>query len=55
MNPAEGPAADYLRGFIAVGHYGHAQDVAGMVAYLAGPGGRHVSGSSVLVDGGFAA
>ncbi|SMD26979.1 SDR family oxidoreductase [Kibdelosporangium aridum] len=33
MNPAEGPAADYLRGFIAVGHYGHAQDVAGMVAY----------------------
>ncbi|MGW5442685.1 3-oxoacyl-ACP reductase family protein [Streptomyces sp. DASNCL29] len=55
MNPAEGPAADFLRGFIAVGHYGHARDVAGMVAYLAGPGGRHVTGNSILVDGGFAA
>ena len=28
---------------------------AGMVVYLAGPGGRHVTGSSTLVDGGFAA
>jgi NAD(P)-dependent dehydrogenase (short-subunit alcohol dehydrogenase family) len=55
MNPADGPAADFLRGFIALGHYGQAQDVAGMVAYLAGPGGRHVTGSSILVDGGFAA
>jgi 3-oxoacyl-[acyl-carrier protein] reductase len=43
------------RGFIAVGHYGQAREVAGMVAYLAGPGGRHVTGSSILVDGGFAA
>ncbi|MEU6602950.1 SDR family NAD(P)-dependent oxidoreductase [Streptomyces flaveolus] len=55
MNPAEGPAADFLRGFIALGHYGHARDVAGMVAYLAGPGGRHITGNSILVDGGFAA
>jgi 3-oxoacyl-[acyl-carrier protein] reductase len=50
-----GPAADFLRGFIALGHYGQARDVAGMVAYLAGPGGRHVTGNSVLVDGGFTA
>jgi 3-oxoacyl-[acyl-carrier protein] reductase len=55
MNPAEGPVADFLREFIAIGHYGQARDVAGMVAYLAGPGGRHVTGSSILVDGGFAA
>jgi NAD(P)-dependent dehydrogenase (short-subunit alcohol dehydrogenase family) len=55
MNPADGPAADFLRGFIALGHYGQARDVAGMVAYLAGPGGRHVTGSSVQVDGGFTA
>jgi 3-oxoacyl-[acyl-carrier protein] reductase len=55
MNPAEGPAADFLRVFIALGHYGHARDVAGMVAYLAGPGGGHVTGNSILVDGGFAA
>ncbi|MGW0515710.1 SDR family NAD(P)-dependent oxidoreductase [Crossiella sp. NPDC003009] len=55
MNPAEGPAADYLRGFIALGHYGHARDIAGMVAHLAGPGGRFVTGTSILVDGGFAA
>ncbi|WP_432253661.1 SDR family NAD(P)-dependent oxidoreductase [Streptomyces sp. HNM1019] len=55
MNPAGGPAADFLRGFIPLGRYGHARDVAGMVAYLAGPGGRHVTGNSILVDGGFAA
>jgi 3-oxoacyl-[acyl-carrier protein] reductase len=55
MNPAEGPGAGFLRGFIALGHYGQAQDIAGMVAFLAGPGGRHVTGSSILVDGGFAA
>ncbi|MFI7616484.1 3-oxoacyl-ACP reductase family protein [Nonomuraea terrae] len=55
MNPADGAAADFLRQFIAVGHYGHARDIAGMVAYLAGPGGRHVSGGSIAVDGGFAA
>ncbi|WP_437113966.1 SDR family oxidoreductase [Streptomyces violaceusniger] len=54
-NPAEGPAADFLRGFIALGHDGHARDVAGTVACLAGPGGRHVTGNSILVDGGFAA
>jgi 3-oxoacyl-[acyl-carrier protein] reductase len=54
MNPADGPAADFLGGFIALGHYGKDQDVAAMVAHLAGPGGRHVTGSSILVDGGFA-
>jgi len=55
MNPATGPAADFLRDFIPLGHYGHTQDIAGMVAYLAGPGGRHVTGTSILVDGGFTA
>jgi 3-oxoacyl-[acyl-carrier protein] reductase len=55
MNPADGASADFLRGFTALGHYGEARDIAGMVAYLAGPGGRFVSGTSILVDGGFAA
>jgi hypothetical protein len=27
-------------------------DIANIVAYLAGPGGRHISGTAITVDGG---
>jgi len=36
-------------------HYGEARDIAGMVAFLAGPEGRYVTGASLAVDGGYAA
>ncbi|MBP2479220.1 3-oxoacyl-[acyl-carrier protein] reductase [Crossiella equi] len=55
MNPADGASADFLRGLIPLGHYGHARDIAAMVAHVAGPGGRFVTGTSLRVDGGFAA
>ncbi|WP_119460022.1 3-oxoacyl-ACP reductase family protein [Rhodospirillaceae bacterium SYSU D60014] len=55
MNPADGPDAEAQRSFMAVGHYGSADDVAAMVAHLAGPGGRFVTGASIAVDGGYAA
>ena len=55
MNPADGPAADAERAFIALGKYADPDDIAGMVAYLAGPGGRYITGTSFAVDGGFAA
>jgi 3-oxoacyl-[acyl-carrier protein] reductase len=52
MNPADGPGADAQRAASALGRYGTAEDVAAAVAFLAGPGGRSVSGSSILVDSG---
>ena len=55
MNPADGPDASAERAFIALGHYGHADDIAATVAFLAGEGGRYVTGTTVAVDGGYAA
>jgi 3-oxoacyl-[acyl-carrier protein] reductase len=55
MNPADGPGADLLRTVTAAGRYGQADDIAATVAYLAGDGGRYVTGTAVTVDGGFAA
>jgi 3-oxoacyl-[acyl-carrier protein] reductase len=55
MNPADGPGADFLRPVTAVGRYGQADDIAAVVAHLAGEGGRYVTGTAVTVDGGFAA
>jgi NAD(P)-dependent dehydrogenase (short-subunit alcohol dehydrogenase family) len=55
MNPADGPGATLLSSVPALGRYGNAEDIAAMVAYLAGEGGRYVTGASVSVDGGFGA
>jgi 3-oxoacyl-[acyl-carrier protein] reductase len=55
MNPAGGPAAEFLRTIPALGHYGSAGDIAATVAHLAGDGGRYVTGTAITVDGGFAA
>jgi 3-oxoacyl-[acyl-carrier protein] reductase len=55
LNPADGPNAATIKGFIALGHYASPADVAGTVAFLAGPDGRYVTGASVNVDGGFTA
>ena len=40
---------------MAAGRYGKPEDVAAMVAYLAGESGRFVTGASIAVDGGYAA
>ncbi|MBA2550933.1 MAG: SDR family oxidoreductase [Nocardioidaceae bacterium] len=55
MNPAEGPDAAAELGFIALGHYGTGADLAATVAHLAGEGGRYITGTSIAVDGGYAA
>jgi 3-oxoacyl-[acyl-carrier protein] reductase len=54
MNPADGPAAEFFATFPALGRYGEADDIAAAVAYLAGDGGRYVTGATLTVDGGFA-
>jgi len=53
LNPANGAFADMLRKFMAVPHYGSADDIAAMVAYLAGPESGFVTGASLTIDGGF--
>jgi 3-oxoacyl-[acyl-carrier protein] reductase len=53
MNPAQGEFADMVRRFMAVPHYGSTDDVAAMVAYLAGPEAGFVTGASLTIDGGF--
>jgi NAD(P)-dependent dehydrogenase (short-subunit alcohol dehydrogenase family) len=52
---ADGPCAGILRPVTAVGRYGHVDDIAAVVAHLAGDGGRYITGTAVTVDGGFAA
>jgi NAD(P)-dependent dehydrogenase (short-subunit alcohol dehydrogenase family) len=55
MNPASGEGADAQRSMLALGHYGTPDDIAATVAHLAGDGGRFITGTTILVDGGFAA
>ncbi len=55
MNPANGPAASFLSSIPALGRFGTAEDIAAIVAHLAGDGGRYVTGAAIRVDGGFAA
>jgi 3-oxoacyl-[acyl-carrier protein] reductase len=55
MNPAESDFAEGLHGLMALPRHGHADEVAAMVAYLAGPEAAFVTGADLLIDGGFAA
>ena len=55
MNPAEGEFADGMRGFMAIPRYGDADEIAAMVAWLAGPESAFVTGASLTIDGGFTA
>ncbi len=55
MNPANGDRAANMVAVLSLSHYGEARDIAGMVAFLAGPEGRYITGASLAVDGGYAA
>ena len=55
MNPADGPFAETLKGFMAIKRYGKGDEIAGMVAYLASPEAAFVTGACLTIDGGFAA
>ena len=52
MNPADGPHAEHQRRKMATPRFGEAEDIAGMVAWLAGPEGRFVTGAALTIDGG---
>jgi 3-oxoacyl-[acyl-carrier protein] reductase len=52
MNPADGEGAEHQRGLTALGRFQTAEELAATVAHLAGPGGRTITGASLLVDAG---
>ncbi|MEY7972917.1 SDR family oxidoreductase [Saccharomonospora xinjiangensis] len=52
MNPADGPLSDVQRAATALGRYNHVDDIAAAVSYLAGDGGRNVTGTTLVVDAG---
>lgn len=53
LSPADSPDADMIKGFTALQRYGTPDEIAGAVAYLAGPDGRYVTGATINIDGGF--
>lgn len=55
MNPHDGPMADTMHSFMAIKRHGKADEVAGLVAYLAGPEAGIITGAMHTIDGGFGA
>jgi 3-oxoacyl-[acyl-carrier protein] reductase len=55
MNPAEGAFAETMKSFLALGRYGHTDEIASLVSYLASAEAGFITGTSVTIDGGFAA
>jgi len=55
MNPADGPFASQVKGFIAVGRYGRGEEIAALVSHIAGPEGAYINGAQLKIDGGFTA
>src|ERR1700739_4786819 len=52
LNPAAGDWAVPQKAATALNRYGHVDDIAAMVAFVAGPGASYVTGANLTVDGG---
>ena len=55
MNPANGPMAELMHSAMAIKRHGTAAEVAGLVAFLAGPDAGGITGAMHTIDGGFGA
>ena len=55
LNPAASDFGAMLRTLMALPRYGTAEEIAALVAYLAGPEAGFVTGASLTIDGGFTA
>ncbi|WP_225773708.1 3-oxoacyl-ACP reductase family protein [Pseudomonas sp. Marseille-Q5115] len=55
MNPASGDFAQSLLKLMALDRYGRAEEVAALVAHIAGPEAGYITGASLTIDGGFGA
>ncbi|MDJ0802829.1 MAG: 3-oxoacyl-ACP reductase family protein [Desulfobacterales bacterium] len=53
MNPEDGENADAMRQQTALNRYGQPHEVAGAVAFLAGPDATYITGATLNVDGGW--
>ena len=51
-NPATGEWAVPQKAFTALGRYGHVDEVAALVAFVAGPESSYITGANLTVDGG---
>lgn len=55
MNPADGPLKTVMHDFMAIKRHATSAEIAGLVAYLAGPEAGIITGAAYNIDGGFAA
>ena len=55
MNPENTEFGASLHDYLAIKRHGRPEEIAAMVAYLAGPEASYVTGGNLLIDGGFAA
>lgn len=53
MNPAHSDYSEWQRSQTALGRYGTAEEIAGAVAFLAGPDATYITGALLSVDGGW--
>ena len=54
-NPEDGPMKELMHSFMAIKRHGRSDEVAGMVAWLAGPEAGFVTGAMHTIDGAFGA
>ena len=55
LNPADGPMSDSQHSVMALKRHGRPEEVAGLVAWLAGPESSFVTGAMHTIDGGMSA